>query len=119
MINLYPRDIVSRGGLDLADLAVPYTPFTLNRQNRNQVCWNICSSILQLLYLPRLCGQNSHVTCFKTRWWSTRRCYILNVYEFGLRSFTRDDCFRFSHSFPLAGIIDPLRFIGHYPWIST
>ena len=32
--------VVSRGRLDLA---VPFTPSTPYRQNRNQVCWNICA----------------------------------------------------------------------------
>ena len=27
------------------DLAVPFTPSTLNSQNRNQVCWNICAGV--------------------------------------------------------------------------
>ena len=27
------------------DLAVPFTPSTPNRQNRNQVCWNICAGV--------------------------------------------------------------------------
>ena len=27
------------------DLAVLFTPFTPNRQNRNQVCWNICAGV--------------------------------------------------------------------------
>ena len=27
------------------DLAVPFTPFTPNMQNRNQVCWNICAGV--------------------------------------------------------------------------
>ena len=31
-----------RGRLDLAVLFTPYTP---NRQNRNQVCWNICAGV--------------------------------------------------------------------------
>ena len=48
------------GGLDLV---VPFTLFTLNRQNINQVCWNICAGVLGLLHLPRWCRQNSHVTC--------------------------------------------------------
>ena len=33
---------LSRGRLDLA---VPFTPSTPNRQNRNQVCWNICAGV--------------------------------------------------------------------------
>ena len=35
-------DEKSRGRLDLA---VPFTPSTPNRQNRNQVCWNICAGV--------------------------------------------------------------------------
>ena len=27
------------------DLAVPFTPSIPNRQNRNQVCWNICAGV--------------------------------------------------------------------------
>ena len=27
------------------DLAVPFTLFTPNRQNRNQACWNICAGV--------------------------------------------------------------------------
>ena len=57
-----------KGGLHLA---VPFIPFTPNRQNRNQVCLNICAGVLRLLRLPRLCRKNSHVTCSKKRWWST------------------------------------------------
>ena len=29
------------------DLAVLFTPSTLKRQNRNQVCWNICTGVLR------------------------------------------------------------------------
>ena len=57
------------------DLAVPFTPFTPNRQNRNHVCWNICAGVLRLLRLPRWCRQNSHVTCSKTRWYKVLRFF--------------------------------------------
>ena len=33
---------LNRGRLDLA---VPITPSAPNRQNRNQVCWNICAGV--------------------------------------------------------------------------
>ena len=36
------NELVSRGRLDLA---VPFTPSTPNRQNMNQVCWNICAGV--------------------------------------------------------------------------
>ena len=34
-------------GLNRLDLAVLFTPSTLNRQNRNQVRWNICAGVRQ------------------------------------------------------------------------
>ena len=60
----------NRGRLDLAVLFIVSTP---NRQNRNQVCWNICAGVhrILVLHLPRWCRQNSYVTCSKTGWRST------------------------------------------------
>ena len=57
------------------DLAVPFTPSTPNRQNRNQVCWNICAGVRRSTPFSRWCRQNSHVTCSKTRWGITASMY--------------------------------------------
>ena len=69
-------DVLPRGRLDLAVLFTPSTP---NRQNRNQVRWNICAGVRRSTTSSEVVQTEQSRDLFQKRWRITAcmRGYIL------------------------------------------
>ena len=50
------------------DLAVLFTPSTPNRQNRNQVCWNICAGVRRSTPSSEVVQTEQSRDLFQKRW---------------------------------------------------
>ena len=80
LINGGPIPIMTPAdaGLKSSYLSNTWGGLDLNRQNINQVHWNICAGVLR----RRVCGQNSQVICSETRWRSIACMFYVLIFIF-------------------------------------